>query len=196
MFVLRIAILVPGILILLCGTGCSPGTSRSNDYTLDMTGIMSEQFQVLKKLNPAANKQVNYQGVSEAKTLSDIDWEEELNLVWDFDLQQSKYTGVFAEEARDSLGYRVVAYRQTAALKNYRFDAFRVVYDEKDRVRQIYIDVDQSNFFFDRKNKIVLNFGLYEDRYPLLENYYIRRRTASTWFENTVFEVDATVQIN
>jgi hypothetical protein len=96
------------VVILMCGItlpallpACKPEIKNNGGF--DLTGYLKKDAARLNKLNRPVNKTVTHNGVTETKTVHIADWNSELGLFIDADINKPAFKNSYQVIAEDSL---------------------------------------------------------------------------------------------
>lgn len=95
------------IVLVLCCFSCKPKLAQTNTNLLyfDISGFFNKEAERLKKLNPTVEKLVSINGNTERKTVKISDWEKELTIFANADINKSAWRGSFNIKKVDNTIY-------------------------------------------------------------------------------------------
>ncbi len=180
----KINIYVPFISLLTfvlwsCSSSMQPKSKNVGERVFSVKDVVLEQRMVLEKLNPKVNRKVSYNGKQDEKVISDVDWKKELEIISQFDLNNIKWAGQFTCDTtyEDSLMIQNFVGSNQSELTHYR-----VVHDALDRIKLLEIKTKTSGQVTSGNLDIIMQFGLYENTFPLLTSFtYESNTNVSHW---------------
>ncbi|CAG4989196.1 hypothetical protein DYBT9275_00242 [Dyadobacter sp. CECT 9275] len=97
-------LLLVSFLLVLANTGCDSGSGKNEklDKYYDLQGFIQKQVTLLKAAKPTVNKQVSLNGEQEKLVSREVNWEKELELFMQADLNKPAYAQSYAVK-KDSL---------------------------------------------------------------------------------------------
>ncbi|HZY36250.1 MAG TPA: hypothetical protein VFE53_06355 [Mucilaginibacter sp.] len=93
--------LILGFVLLVCTPACKPHIE--NNGAFDLSGFIKKDAARLKKLNRPVVKTVYHNGVTETKTVHIDNWEQELGLFIDADINKPTWKSSYYVTSEDSL---------------------------------------------------------------------------------------------
>lgn len=128
-------------------SGCRPDIK--NNGAFDLSGYLKKDAALLKKLNKPVTKTVYHNGTSETKTVHISDWEQELGLFIDADINKPTWRSNYDVTAEDSL----LVYRAKDKDKDLKV-RYLLINRSKQKVRWILIYTKTENMLYKTNQKL------------------------------------------
>ena len=142
------AILTLGFTLLACMPACKP--QIKNNGAFDLSGFIKKDAARLKKLNKPVTKTVSHNGITETKIVHVDNWEQELGLFIDADINKPTWKSNYDVTAEDSL----LVYRAKDKDKDLKV-RYLLINRNGQKVRWILIYTKTENILYKTTQKLV-----------------------------------------
>ncbi|WPU95942.1 hypothetical protein SNE25_10475 [Mucilaginibacter sabulilitoris] len=143
------AALLGGILLLSGLPSCRPDIKQSGTVLkyFDINGYFKADTARLRKSDPAVNKTVTHNGITENKTVHITNWGHELNLFIQSDINRPAWKNSYRVQVIDSL---IIYQAKHSELRTTRV----VIRKDKDKVKWILIFNHTKNLLYETREKL------------------------------------------
>lgn len=131
--------------------GCNqPEESKANTDLLyfDVSGYFRREASRLKKINPEIVKEVSVNGAAEQQKLRITDWEEELAVFSNADINKTSWKGSFKIEKAE--------YKESYTSNNKRIPVKKVlIYKDNSKVKKLEIIITNKNILYSSGDTLI-----------------------------------------
>ncbi|OWK71199.1 hypothetical protein [Pedobacter sp. AJM] len=142
----NLCILVFALAFLSCNPHEEPKANTGLPY-FDLKGYFGNEIMRLKKAKPIVNKTVSINGVKENKSLHINDWDKELAIFIDADINKNSWKGSFKTNRKDD----IITYTSD----NKKIPVKKISVTEKSsKISRIEIIINQKNILFQSQDTL------------------------------------------
>ncbi|MGD1840710.1 MAG: hypothetical protein ACFB0B_07420 [Thermonemataceae bacterium] len=138
------------ILFLLSLTGCNLQMNPQGErptYYFDLKGFIATQVTYLNEANPTVSKRVVINKKVQRKEISQVNWQKELDLFNQADINKSSLKDMYEESERQIKGQRVVTYK--AKRKSLYTQVLKVVFESSSNtIIRIEAKMNAQNYLY------------------------------------------------
>ena len=148
--------IISGLLCLIACENPNQTRARASQTYFDLRGFMEEQIKTLNKLQPKVKKEVLSNGKSVTKTLHVKNWDKELRMFANADINKTALIGTYTAVNTNEAGKKLLKYT-TKETKNPVKEMTVELGDTKKTAKSITITIGSNNVLFASGTKLSLN---------------------------------------
>lgn len=167
------------IFFLACTDNSSHKESISVKY-FSINNFIDNQIKYLKKMNPEISKTITYNSKIETQTLTDIDWEKELSVFKEYDINKPAWSNSYLIDTinNDTLSYDINYTTQDSSLsiKNLLVKFYN------NKAVGFYANINSENFLYNIQKKV---------QYSISTGYSISENQNIKFYKDSEFKINA-----
>jgi len=188
--IFRIYKIIGFVVILFSLSSCQQEKSSvtADPLYFDIVTLIDRQVELLSSINPSLVKAYEVEGKVETRTLGDINWEGELSIFKEADLNSPVLRGKYLKKEEKTDQGKRVSYTPIDILQK-GISTFVVEFDESENPTSIQTELISDNIVFSSQRKLSLYFDQLKGT-PILKSYSILSK------ENLIFKKEEANRLN
>lgn len=158
---------------------CNPPATNSKPNYYPWNAFLQAELARLNQTKPAVNKSILLNGKKEVKTLTDVNFENELALFKEADLNKPAF-----ENSYDNLSENNLIWYSLKKDENLKVKSVQIQLDAFDHPENVTIILQEKNILFSSEKKMNLNFHDGQ-----LQTYSIEGTQQLAWLEPTTYKL-------
>jgi hypothetical protein len=142
------------LLLLLISAGCSSDSSVESQFYYDVKGLITKQIQLLSAQEKPLNKTVTVNAEVANTVLKDIQWNKELELFNQADINKSAYQKSYWADTTSLTQVYVLKDTEDLPVKT-----LRVVLDGQRRPSRVEATISNKNYLYESEKHLLMNLA-------------------------------------